>query len=168
MQIDQDGIINGARWTTVALLDGVHTGEAVKITFDTSLPSATPTVTGFALTAWDGALAADFNGDRKADIIGQNDSGLPSISTMNGTSITSLTVLQDVGPTWHVKAAADFNGDGKADILWQNDNGHAGDLDHERHHPYRLGDVTERRSLVACQGSGRFQRRRQGRYSLGE
>ena len=77
LQIDQDGIINGARWTTVALLDGVHTGEAVKITFDTSLPSAAPTVTGFALTAWDGALAADFNGDRKADILGRTITACP-------------------------------------------------------------------------------------------
>jgi len=35
------------------------------------------------------AAAADFNGDGKSDILWQNDSGLPSIWTMDGTNCTA-------------------------------------------------------------------------------
>ncbi len=44
LQIDQDGIGNGAQWTTIAQLDGVHSGDGVKVIFDTSQPAATLTV----------------------------------------------------------------------------------------------------------------------------
>ena len=44
LQIDRDGIANGAHWTTMAQLDGVHTGDGVKVIFDTSQPVATLTV----------------------------------------------------------------------------------------------------------------------------
>ena len=46
LQIDQDGIANGAHWTTIAQLDGVHTGDGVKVIFDTSQPAAMLDVTG--------------------------------------------------------------------------------------------------------------------------
>ena len=72
---------------------------------------------------WHVAEAADFNGDGKADILWQHDSGLPAIWTMDGTNITGGAALPNPGPTWHVAEAADFNGDGKADILWQHDSG---------------------------------------------
>ena len=44
LQIDQDGAANGAHWTTIAQLDGVHTGDGVKVIFDASQPAATLTV----------------------------------------------------------------------------------------------------------------------------
>ncbi|MEY9131932.1 uncharacterized protein YbdZ (MbtH family) [Bradyrhizobium diazoefficiens] len=116
LQVDQDGAANGAHWTNIALLDGVHTADGVKVIFDTSQPAATLTVPGLVPTH-------NFNGDGKADILWQNDSGLPAIWTMDGTNLTSSAALPNVGPTWHVAAAADFNGDGKSDILWQNDSG---------------------------------------------
>ena len=72
---------------------------------------------------WHVMAAADFNGDGKADILWQDDNGLPAIWTMNGSNAIRYATLPNVGPTWHVMAAADFNGDGKADILWQDDNG---------------------------------------------
>ncbi|HMJ27636.1 MAG TPA: PQQ-dependent sugar dehydrogenase, partial [Xanthobacteraceae bacterium] len=49
LQIDQDGITNGAHWTTIAQLDGVHAGDGVKVIFDKSQPAATLTVPAPAL-----------------------------------------------------------------------------------------------------------------------
>ncbi|MBR0894797.1 VCBS repeat-containing protein [Bradyrhizobium tropiciagri] len=123
LQIDQDGSANGTHWTTVALLDGVHAGQDVNVAFSTTQPAATLTVVTPAFSEWHGASAADFNGDGKADILGQNDDGLPTLTTMSGSTVTNGTALSDVGTMWHVAASADFNGDGKADILWQNDDG---------------------------------------------
>ena len=118
LQIDQDGITNGARWTTVARLDGIHTGDAVRVIFDSSQPAATLTapIPGFVPTH-------DFNGDGRADILLQHDSGLPAIWTMDGTTVTGGVLLPNYGPSFHVAAAADFNGDGNADILVQHDSG---------------------------------------------
>ena len=65
----------------------------------------------------------DFNGDRKADILWQDDNGLPRIFIMNGTQVIADATLSNVGLTWHAAATGLFYGDGKADILWQNDNG---------------------------------------------
>ena len=65
----------------------------------------------------------DFNGDGKADILWQNDDGMPAIWEMNGTSIIGGGALPNPGPSWHVAGTGDFNGDGKTDILWQNSDG---------------------------------------------
>ena len=65
----------------------------------------------------------DFNGDGNADILWQNDNGMPAIWFMNGTSLVGGDVLPNPGPSWHVIGTGDFNGDGKADILWQNTDG---------------------------------------------
>ena len=40
---------------------------------------------------------ADFNGDGKADILWQNDNGMPAIWTMNGTTPISYASLSNVG-----------------------------------------------------------------------
>ncbi|HEU0083486.1 MAG TPA: type I secretion C-terminal target domain-containing protein, partial [Bradyrhizobium sp.] len=55
VQVDQDGSANGTHWTTVALLDGVHAGNGVKVIFDTAQPAAT-------LTVPNPAPRYDFNG----------------------------------------------------------------------------------------------------------
>src|SRR5258705_361146 len=74
--------------------------------------------------SWHVKAAADFNRDGKADILWQNDSGLPAIWLMNGLNpVAEAAVGSNPGPSWHIKAADDFNGDGKSDILWQHDNG---------------------------------------------
>jgi hypothetical protein len=67
----------------------------------------------------------DFNGDGKADILWQQDNGLPAIWLMDGTNMIGGGAAGTInpGPTWQVKSTGDFNGDGKADILWQQDNG---------------------------------------------
>jgi FG-GAP-like repeat/RTX calcium-binding nonapeptide repeat (4 copies) len=85
----------------------VHTSDYV---FQDALGNSAPVAT-----------AGDFNGDGKADILWQHDSGLPVIWTMHGTTITNSSTLPNPeGPAWHVAATADFNGDGKSDILLQN------------------------------------------------
>ena len=94
LQIDKDGKANGAHWTTIALLDGVHTGDGVRVIFDASQPAATLTVAG-------PAPAHDFNGDSKSDT--QHDSSLQAILTMYGTKV--------LGSAWLAAAAADFKSD---------------------------------------------------------
>src|SRR6266511_4154888 len=85
----------------------VHTSDYV---FQDALGNSAPVAT-----------AGDFNGDSKADILWQHDSGLPVIWTMDGTTITNSSTLPNPeGPAWHVAATSDFNGDGKSDLLLQN------------------------------------------------
>jgi hypothetical protein len=74
---------------------------------------------------WTVEASGDFNHDNKADVILQNNDGLPQIWLMNGTSVTSTVTLVNPGPSWHVIATGDFNSDGNADILWQNNDGAA-------------------------------------------
>ena len=161
LQIDQDGAANGAHWTTIAQLDGVHTGDGVKVIFDASQPAATLTVPALVPTH-------NFNGDGKADILWQNDNGMPAIWTMDGTNVTGGAALPNPGPTWHVEAAADFNGDGKSDILWQNDNGMPAIWTMDGTNVTGGAALPNPGPTWHVDGSGRFQRRRQVRYSLAE
>jgi hypothetical protein len=48
------------------------------------------------------AAEADFNGARKADILWQDDTGLPAISTMNVSTVIAHATLPDVGSDWHL------------------------------------------------------------------
>ena len=41
LQIDQDGTAGGMNWTTIARLDGVHTGNGVRVILDSSQPAVT-------------------------------------------------------------------------------------------------------------------------------
>jgi len=68
------------------------------------------------------AVAADFNGDRKSDILWENGtSGQLYVWLMNGITLVSSGSPGTVNdPTWQIKGKGDFDGDGKADILWQN------------------------------------------------
>ena len=118
LQVDQDGAANGAHWTTIARLDGVHTGDGVRVIFDASQPAAT--LTAPALVPTD-----NFNGDGHGDILWQSSDGTPAIWLMDGTNAVTVGAAGSFnpGPTWHIKATGDFNGDSKSDILWQNDNG---------------------------------------------
>ena len=93
LQVDQDGAANGAHWTTIAQLDGVHTGDGVKVIFDASQPAATLTAPALVPTH-------NFNGDGKSDILWQNDNGMPAIWTMDGTNRSPVPpALPNPGPT---------------------------------------------------------------------
>jgi hypothetical protein len=66
----------------------------------------------------------DFNGDGKADLIGQNQStGQLYYWLMNGTTYVSSGYLfngQAVDTNWKIVGVGDFNADGKSDLVWQN------------------------------------------------
>jgi hypothetical protein len=120
LQIDQDGTANGAHWTTIARLDGVHTGDGVKVIFDTSQPAAT--LTAPALIPTD-----NFNGDGHGDILWQSSNGTPAIWLMDGTNAKFAGAAGpfNPGPSWQIKGTGDFDGDGKSDILRQGNDGTA-------------------------------------------
>jgi Ca2+-binding RTX toxin-like protein len=120
LQIDQDGVANGANWTTIAQLDGVHTGDGVKVIFDASQPAATLTVPVPRLGP---NYNHDFNGDGTSDILWHNDNGQNAIWDMGGGQQIGGHGLPTPPAGWHVAGTGDFNGDGTSDILWHNDNG---------------------------------------------
>jgi hypothetical protein len=74
--------------------------------------------------------AADFNGDKKPDLVWRNTSNNPSdenagrtaIWYMNGGKWSGYTdVAPKVeDPNWSIMGVADFDGDGKPDLLWRN------------------------------------------------
>ena len=72
------------------------------------------------------AKRADFDGDRKSDILWRNQgaggTGQNYVYPMNGTTILGsegyLRTVADLN--WTVAGIGDFDGDGKADILWRN------------------------------------------------
>jgi Ca2+-binding RTX toxin-like protein len=118
LQIDQDGTAGGMNWATVARLDGVHTGNSVRVILDSSQPAVT-------LFAPELAPTKNFDGDVHGDILWQSGNGMPAVWLMNGTSAVTVSGVGSFnpGPSWQVKGSGDFNGDGKSDILWQGGDG---------------------------------------------
>ena len=51
--------------------------------------------------SWHAKGTGDFNGDGRADILWQNDSGEAAIWEMNGTNILAAATIANPGPTWH-------------------------------------------------------------------
>ena len=118
LQIDPNGTANGANWTTIARLDGVHTGNSVKVILDASQPGVTLFVPALVPTK-------NFDGDGHGDILWQSSNGMPAAWLMNGTNAVTVSGVGSFnpGPSWQVKGSGDFNGDGKSDILWQGSDG---------------------------------------------
>jgi hypothetical protein len=54
-------------------------------------------------SSWHVVATGDFNRDGKADILWQNDDGLPVIWEMNGRTIVAAGGLPNQGPGWQVK-----------------------------------------------------------------
>jgi hypothetical protein len=76
-------------------------------------------------TNWAVVGTADFNGDKKSDILWRNTTGDTAMWLMNGTSILSNVGLGNIATNWMVASNGDYDGDGKGDILWRNT---AGDI----------------------------------------
>ena len=52
--------------------------------------------------SWHVKEAADFNGDRKADILWQTDTGLPVVWFTDTFTQTGTALYPNPGPEWHV------------------------------------------------------------------
>ncbi|PSB41635.1 VCBS repeat-containing protein [Cyanosarcina cf. burmensis CCALA 770] len=73
--------------------------------------------------AWNIRGIADFNGDRKPDILWKKDgTNEYAIWLINGNNIIAGEVVSTVNLPWDQSSIGDFNGDGKADLLWRNIN----------------------------------------------
>ena len=147
LQIDQDGAANGAHWTTIAQLDGVHAGDNVKIVMNggatANITATLVAPTAFAQPSFELAAfapgaggwssddlykreLADVNGDGMADIVGFGHAGVyVSLATGNGHFAAPTFELAAFAPGaggWssddlYKRELADVNGDGMADIV---------------------------------------------------
>jgi hypothetical protein len=72
--------------------------------------------------SWQVASVADFNGDRKADILWYNSaSGEVYLWLMNGAERLNAFTLNTVPDlNWKIAAAGDFDGDQRSEIVWRN------------------------------------------------
>ncbi|HWI87774.1 MAG TPA: FG-GAP-like repeat-containing protein [Sphingomicrobium sp.] len=73
-----------------------------------------------------GAVANDFNGDGRSDLLLRNDNGAIFDflgQTNGGFANNGDNSYSNLASSWHVVGSGDFNGDGKTDLLLRNDNG---------------------------------------------
>ena len=70
-------------------------------------------------TGWRVVHSADFNGDRKKDLVWQHTDGSSALWLMDGLTPTSGAVVLGPATGWQVIQTGDFNGDGKSDLVWQ-------------------------------------------------
>ncbi len=71
---------------------------------------------------WKLVAVADFNGDKKADLIWQHDHGGLAVWYMNGSHLIGSSLLNPssiFGNDWKIVGAGDMNGDLKPDLIWQ-------------------------------------------------
>jgi hypothetical protein len=73
---------------------------------------------------WKVVAVADFNGDGKPDVVGQNDStrqlAIAYMGGGGGNVVLNYVTLGGVAG-WRVVGAKDFDRDGRPDLVWQND-----------------------------------------------
>ena len=145
LQVDTDGSANGARWTTIAHLDGVLPGYFLNVLLDSALPAGTyvgalpapvPAAPSFALAAFGTSLdaggwssadqfpraVADVNGDGMADLAGVSE----TLATGGGRFAAPSLTLSAFGTAvsaggWTCQNAyprllGDFDADGMADL----------------------------------------------------
>ncbi|MBD2021484.1 hypothetical protein H6F43_14995 [Leptolyngbya sp. FACHB-36] len=70
-------------------------------------------------SVWKVQTAADFNSDKKADVLWRNEqSGEVLLWLMNGAAKEAISI--NTAPiSWKIQATGDFNGDGSRDLLWR-------------------------------------------------
>jgi hypothetical protein len=107
---------NGNGHADLLLQNG--TSGAVSI-WESGLPSGNSLVAS-SVPGWHLDGIGDFDGNGKADILWESDSGSVAIWD-NG--VTGHTIATGMPSSWHLVGTGDFDGNGKSDILWQNDTG---------------------------------------------
>ena len=77
------------------------------------------------VAGWYVVATGDFNGDRKPDLVWQNDARQVVVWYMGGAQGSTFLWwdwLSSTGITdWRVVGTGDFNGDGRLDLVWQHD-----------------------------------------------
>ncbi|MEI6207530.1 MAG: SUMF1/EgtB/PvdO family nonheme iron enzyme, partial [Desulfuromonadales bacterium] len=73
-------------------------------------------------TTWKIVAAADFNGDKKVELLWCNSkTGQVALGQTNGTSASTANLIYTASDTdWRIAGVGDLDGDGKADIVWHN------------------------------------------------
>ena len=107
---------NGNGHADLLLQNG--TSGAVSV-WESGLPSGNSLVAS-SVPGWHLDGIGDFDGNGKADILWESDSGSVAIWD-NGVS--GHTIATGMPSSWHLVGTGDFDGNGKSDILWQNDSG---------------------------------------------
>jgi FG-GAP-like repeat/Abnormal spindle-like microcephaly-assoc'd, ASPM-SPD-2-Hydin len=69
------------------------------------------------------AVSRDFNGDKKSDVLWRNVAGDVSMWQLNGSAISSDSLVANIWTGWTIAGSGDFNGDEKADVLWRGPGG---------------------------------------------
>jgi hypothetical protein len=100
----------------VWLLDGL--GQRVINPTTTGVPEVRP-------PNWSIVGIADFNNDKRSDILWRDSSGNVEIWFMESQLIKAKGVVGSAPTDWTVVGTGDFNNDGKGDILWRHTTGPA-------------------------------------------
>jgi hypothetical protein len=72
------------------------------------------------------AIAHDYNGDGKADLLWRDNSGNVALWLMNGPQLLQGAIIGNVSTASSIVGQRDFNGDGYSDILWRDTSGNVG------------------------------------------
>jgi streptogramin lyase len=117
LQVDPDGVVNGANFATIAQLDGVHAGDHVNVVLDSTQPLGT------SITTTGHPPLNDFNGDGTSDILLRNLSGGAAVWLIDNGQRTATPALPPATTDWHIAGTGDFDGNGTSDLLWHNNDG---------------------------------------------
>jgi hypothetical protein len=71
---------------------------------------------------WSVEAVADFDGDRRADILWRNTAGQTVVWGLNGTVVDFARsgLVGAIAPGFELRGVGDFNGDGRQDVVWRN------------------------------------------------
>ncbi len=73
----------------------------------------------YSSLAWKVVGQADFNDDKRQDIVWQHTDGRMAVWYMNGTQRDSIAAIRAIGSGWKAVAVSDMNGDSSPDIVFQ-------------------------------------------------